>query len=144
MNDENDMRHSDLEKLYREELLNTDFALNLIVLPGKVQKTPANIMVDSGASRNFISENFLTNLNVKINKTDSTYVRMADGRIREGDGIVKNLYYHIGAYTARSDFVSTKLHSEYQLILGKPWLTRAKPQIDWERNIIKINLRKEF
>ena len=138
------MRQSELEKLYwEEENVNTDLATSLIVLPGIVQKLPANIMVDSGASRNFVSESFLTKLNVKIHKKNCTYVRMADGRIREGDGLVKGLYYHIGPYTARSDFVITKLHTEYQLILGKPWLAKMQPQVDWEKNVIKINFNKK-
>ena len=139
-----ELRQSEVDKLYRDEILTADLASNLIVLPGIVQKTPANILVDSGASRNFISENFLTKLNVEINKNSSTYVRMADGRIRAGDGTVTKLYYHIGAYTARSDFVITKLHSEYQLILGKPWLTRMQPQIDWEKNILRIKVKNRL
>jgi hypothetical protein len=139
-----ELRQSEVDKLYRDEILTTDLASNLIVLPGIVQKTPANILVDSGASRNFISENFLTKVNVEINKNCSTYVRMADGRIRAGDGTVTKLYYHIGAYTARSDFVITKLHSEYQLILGKPWLTRMQPQIDWEKNTLRIKVKNRL
>ena len=139
---EKEPRQLEVNDLCKDKVVNTVLAQHLIVLPGIVQRIPANIMIDSGASRNFISIDFLPKINTKILKPANTYIRMADGRVREGDGIVKSLYYHIGAYTARSDFVVTKLHSEYHLILGKPWLAKVKPHIDWEKNILRIQGKK--
>ena len=33
---------------------------------------------------------------------------------------------------------------DYDIILGKPWLTRLNPKIDWRKNIVKFRHKREY
>ena len=37
----------------------------------------------------------------------------------------------------------TKLE-DYDVILGKPWLTRLNPKIDWKKNIVKLRYKRKY
>ena len=31
---------------------------------------------------------------------------------------------------------------DYDIILGKPWLTRLNPKIDWRKNIVSLGIKE--
>ena len=110
----------------------------LLILRGRVSKEDAIIMIDSGASRNFLSHAFVLKNKIRLDTENKDIIRLADGRNIEGNGTVNSLRYSIGQYTARSNFSVTKLTQGYDMILGKPWLTKVNPRINWQTNELRI------
>lgn len=110
----------------------------LIILQGTVQGHMARVLVDSGASRNFVNDDFLTLCQVSTTKLPQRIrVRNAHG------GIVHtrqsaNLPLQINTFKDTiEDCVATCL-AGYDIILGKPWLTRHNPDINWKNNTVMV------
>ena len=122
----------------RPNVMNSFPSQRLLVLAGTIASSTAIIMIDSGASRNFLSTKFTQKISVKIDRTLKDKIRLADGHQVHGEGTAKSLRFHIGAYTASANFSVTQLTQGYDAILGKTWLTRVNPQIDWKSNIVTI------
>ena len=53
----------------------------LLSLNGKCKEQKVKIMVDSGASQNFISQGFVKELGLKISKEGQNKIRLANGSI---------------------------------------------------------------
>ena len=115
----------------------------LIVLKGLVKSHPVNVMIDSGASRNFVSYELMKKLKIPINTERKDVIKLANGQPTKGNGTVEGLRVHIGRYTFTANFSVTPLSESHQLILGKPWLTRVNPEIDWKSNAITVRSAKE-
>jgi len=135
MNDE--LRIGEDARTYRSKLL---------IFRGKTYGIPCKVLIDSGASRNFIDVAFVERhkLATRDYKTNSTIV-LADGTSRKMRSYINNLKINIGEYQDRVNVNVFKL-GNYDIILGKSWLSRINPEIDWEHNTvtIKTNEGKEI
>ena len=49
----------------------------------------------------------------------------------------------IGRYVDQLDLDVTQL-DDYDVILGKPWLTRRNPKIDWRKNVVKLRYKRKY
>ena len=85
-------------------------------------------MLDSGASSNFMSVSLVEALQLKMHKSLSHKVRLADGKILQTLGQVK-CKVDFGGYTYLGSF--HVLNGEVPLILGMDFLTSAHPHIDF-------------
>jgi hypothetical protein len=110
-------------------------------LPTDTDHRMTPVLLDSGATRNFIDNGFAQRLRIPINKTDKLRVRQANGTITATDSTV-DLTLTVGEFTFTSTFVLTPLgHSDcpFPIILGKPWLTQFNPAIDWTTNEVRVD-----
>ncbi len=91
------------------------------------------VLVDSGATDNFISKNLLNRLKIgylpvenpiKIWNVDGTHNQ--DGAITH----FTDLQVHMGTETKTLQFLITNLRRD-EVILGYPWLTAFEPTIHW-------------
>lgn len=110
----------------------------LIVLHGTVQGHTARVLIDSGASRNFVNDNFLASCQVPTTKLPHRLrVRNANGGIVRTHHVA-NLPLQINTFKDTiEDCVATCL-AGYDIILGKPWLTRHNPGINWTTNTVTV------
>lgn len=97
-------------------------------------------MIDSGATSLFVDAEFLkiNKLKPRKKKYPET-LRVVDGR-ESCEGAIKyeiELHILLGDHKERALFQVTKL-AEYPLILGKAWLDRHNPDIDWPSNSISF------
>ena len=122
-------------------VMNTPLSQKLLILDGKIVGRAVKIMIDSGASKNFLTTDFIDKNNLKIDRNMKDTIRLANGQYTDGVGTAKALQFHIGPYSTTSDFSVTKLTKGYDAILGKPWLTSVNPHINWRTNEVRI-LRK--
>jgi hypothetical protein len=118
-------------------LYELDLSHNVIELQGKIKGQVVRILVDSGASHDFIAAHLLDRLSLPMERDCDMTVRLGNGDRQDGSFRVPRLAFRVGSYKDTRPFVVTKL-SEYDLILGKPWLTAANPNIDWASNIIRV------
>jgi len=123
---------TDIPELY---VLDTEH--KVIQLSVKVRGHQLKVLVDSGASHDFIASHVVSHLSLPHVQDESITVVLGNGSRQDGSLIVPSLTYRIGSFKDTRPFRVTKL-SSYDLILGKPWLTMFNPDIDWERNTIKL------
>ena len=105
---------------------------SVLELASKIKGIPVRVLLDSGATGNFISDNVVTELALHIDHEEAgEQLTLADGSQVQASGHVTfplRCGYYKGKITAR---VFPNLHKE--LILGIPWLTTENPDIDWTR-----------
>ena len=95
------------------------------------------VLVDSGASHNFVASQLVTHLSLPCEQDAGVSVVLGNGSRQDGSLLVPALTYRIGSFKDTRAFRVTKL-SNYDLILGKPWLTTLNPDIDWVSNIVRL------
>jgi len=113
-----------------------------ITLPCLVNNThQATCMVDSGASSQFIDLDFALNLNLKLDlKPVPEDLVLADG-LRSKVGQITHtctLRLTIDQHLEDLTFHVTRL-AGWNLIVGKPWLRRHNPSIDWTMNSVNFS-----
>ena len=98
------------------------------------------ILIDSGASRNFLSQRIAEELELHAerpkSKNDFT-LHLADGTTRKSPGIVTNVKLHINGHEEILRFNLAEIERD-DVILGKPWLFKHNPQVDWRKNTVSF------
>ena len=122
----------------KSTLATVGYTNKLLILNGILNNTRIRVMVDSGASKNFVSSTIVDKLKLRLNERSKDTIRLADGSVTQGRGTLEKQTIHIGRYTFTANFSAVSLTPKYELILGKPWLTTANPRINWQKNSIKI------
>ena len=108
----------------------------LFVMMGYAGKVSLKILIDSGATRDFISSQFVAKNRVqKMALETPLRVRLADGSFcMTRTGV--DLQFCVGEdYTDKRRFIATDLQG-YDLVLGMPWLRQYEPAILWGRQEI--------
>ena len=103
---------------------------NVLELAGRVQNYPTRVLLDSGLTGNFISTQFVAAVGLKVQPDPEWQeITLADGSKLKTEGRVQ-FTLRCGGYKERIlARVFPDLHKE--IILGIPWLSQAKPVIDW-------------
>jgi len=110
----------------------------LITLHGNVAGHRALVLVDSGATGNFVSSSFVTQhrlVTVPLSKEDT--VVFADGSKQTASALVSSVPISIATYADRLDLASIPL-SGYDIILGMTWLEQYNPNVDWRQKMISF------
>jgi hypothetical protein len=108
----------------------------LPVFLGRIGRAQCQVLVDSGAQGNFISEAFVRSQGLRTHRPPKGLglrVRMADGTPHDFDQVVKGARLGIGEQYKddRWDLVVIPLRG-FDVILGTPWLAEFKPLLDLE------------
>jgi hypothetical protein len=93
--------------------------------------------VDCGATKDFISNNFVKQTGILTRECEPLRVRLADGSFTTTSHCAKALSLSIGNHTEHRDFVTTDLDT-FDIILGNPWLTYFNPDINWQDNTLRL------
>jgi hypothetical protein len=106
---------------------------------GRIEGQPARILIDSGASQNFMDPNLADSLRLSIKKNPmGKEVRLANGDVATSTGATKPLTVEIGDHSSTGHQFSLLSLGSYEAILGKPWLYDVNPSIDWRKNKMTI------
>ena len=121
-------------------VLNTVSNASLLTLRGYVNSRYVTVLVDSGASANFMTRRMIKR--GELRKRDVN-VRLADGSERQVYGevyktIVIGMRFSENYYECKCAFKVMDLQSKYEIILGQTWLKEVNPQIDWAEGTITI------
>ena len=108
----------------------------LLVVMGRYHGKPAKILIDSGSQLDLVDQGFVEKHRLPVTETAKWTVSLAGGQTQdasiEAAGPIK-----IGTYVTDLKTQVTRL-TDYDVILGKPWLTRANPQINWRHNVVQV------
>ena len=111
----------------------------LLVARISVAGRAANCLFDSGATHNFISENYVKSIGVAVSQLDQDVtITLADGRRQRLRQMhTEALEMSIGGLSWKKSLMVMPLGS-YDVILGKPWLTEFNPTIDFRSNVFQV------
>ena len=111
---------------------------NLLVLAGTIKGHPVKVLVDSGATHNFLSATFVHNNQIPTSPIYQTKVYLADGSINPTRRRCEQLQVHLDTYSTCCDLLVTHLDS-HDVVLGMHWLQDNNPAIDFATGTITIN-----
>ena len=120
---------------------NKNQSSSLLLLQGTVTDHPARILLDCGASHNFVAANFVGIHQLTTSNIPRVVVSVANGMESPIDRELKDFPLRIAEFvdTVSSAYVfDIPSSSDYDLILGLPWLFTNNPRIDWKRRTITI------
>ena len=100
----------------------------LLSLQGELEGEKATILVDSGSTENLIKEQFAKDNLLKVHPMNEK-AQLADGKEVKLNGLVKGKL-KMGELESNVNLKMTNL-ANYDVILGKPWLTEFNPRITW-------------
>lgn len=106
----------------------------LIRLNGKINGHTARILIDSGASRNFLDKQFVERHNIPTQDINHVTVELADGRKMGTNKVVNIKKLELDTYHTTGIVAQVIGLQRYDAILGKPWLFHANPNINWRDN----------
>ena len=101
----------------------------LIKLAGFVGRHRATVLVDCGATGNFVSSTFVEKHGLSVTDSCET-IKGYDGRSEKSGGTLGAARVRIAAYSEPMDLTVATL-SGYDVILGMPWFERYNPIVDW-------------
>lgn len=103
-------------------------------LRGLIQKNSVVVMIDSGATHNFISPAAVRNLHLKTTRYDNLNVLLGTGVSVQGTGVCEKVQVQLPDMSFSTDFIVLEL-GNVDVILGVQWLrTLGKCTVDWEHN----------
>lgn len=118
----------------------------LTVLNFKVDGVNGRALVDSGAAGNFIAKDFVARneevLGRRLTKGGGT-IEVVDGSVKNVECMVSNVLLRNGPF---KDKLSAKVIEikNYDLILGKPWLRKHNPAVDWREDKLEIQKGENY
>src|SRR5215469_859663 len=121
---------SELSQVGTEQLINVQ---------GKIHGQVFPVLIDSGAQDDFISQELVDKLQLITSPITAFKAMLANGAKMVVDKQVKSVLLHIGPYIDQLDL--QVLDTGHPLILGKKWLRRINPHIDWRTNDVSFKFQ---
>src|SRR5262249_52807992 len=112
----------------------------LLTFPGFVNKKLVTVLIDCRARGNFISSRIWDQGGSSHNSKDYHQIILADGRTCRAS-TVKNVNLKVNEYFEHMDFLLALI--QHDIILGKPWLDRVNPCIDWKMDTLYFETKDE-
>jgi len=111
----------------------------LIRVEGMIAGNPATILIDSGASRNYIDQKFTKEHEIPVKPgTASPTIELADGTLSKCAGQTNGLTIEFQAHTTKEQQFDVLPLGQNNAILGKPWLWDTNPTINWRTNEVTV------
>ncbi|TXG60604.1 hypothetical protein EZV62_015177 [Acer yangbiense] len=112
-------------------------------MKGIVCQQQVVILIDPGATHNFISANLVQKLKLPITRIEAYGVTMGTGDSVRGEGICKGVTLHLQGINIVEDFLPLGLGSS-DVILGIQWLaTLGMTHTNWKLQVMKFQLGNE-
>lgn len=113
----------------------------LVTLEGVMLGRKCVVMVDSGATNNFVSTHWIKGKDqIPVQVSDGPSVQLADGTMYKCSQVLPSVELQINHYKCMLSAYVFPLKS-FDVILGTPWLKEVNPDIDWRRGIVEIMTR---
>lgn len=90
-------------------------------LMGKIKERDVLLLIDFGATHNFISEHFVQELELPVINTNNYGIVLGNGVATRGRGVCKSIVLTIPELTITEDFLPLQLNG-VEVILGMQWL----------------------
>ena len=91
----------------------------------------AVVMCDSGATANFISQEFVDTHSIPTTISSPCIIKMGDSRTITSNQIAENISCQIDSFKFSGSFIVAPNLPDCHAILGMSWLQEFNPRIDW-------------
>lgn len=106
--------------------------LPLFILSGYLRRHPARILVDCGATNDFIATRFVTRHRLSYTHNPGN-VKLGNGNLQPTPGYLPHAHLIISSYQTRLPLALTDV-ADYDIVLGQPWLRAVSPtRFDWAK-----------
>ncbi len=111
----------------------------LLVVMAVIQGTPLHALVDSGASRSFISDTLHFSPPLSFVGAYSS-LELANGETIVSIAVAPDVLISIGDVQCRLSLTPIPMMEGISIILGKDWLYSLNPLVDWRTNTLYIRV----
>jgi hypothetical protein len=118
---------------------------SLLEFKSQLNSHPCTLLIDSGASANFICANFIKQHNLPTKLTAGSYkITMADGQSYTSNSQCR-LKLSVDKYSDNIQFIIVpKLSIGLDVVLGFNWLTQVNPYIDWVNRTVQFKFNNQL
>ena len=109
----------------------------LLIVPARIFGREIRALIDSSATRNFISPAGVTQCGLTV-ESHNTFLELGDGKKMLSQGRAVNVPVVTSGYTMRTNLTVTNLLHGVDLVLGMAWLKVADPLIRWSTGHVYI------
>ena len=109
----------------------------LLVIKAVVNGTCVPALVDSGATRSFVSDQLQTRPPLDFVGAYSS-LELANGETIVSTGIAPDVLIGIGTAQSRLSLTAVPMMEGIQVILGRDWLNLVNPLVDWRTNSLVL------
>ena len=102
----------------------------LLTVPARVYGKKVTALVDSGATRSFISPGAVLKCGLRAVHQE-TVLELADGRKLLSHGVCPHVLISVATAMSKLDLTVSPLLQNVDVILGANWLQMTEPLIDW-------------
>ncbi|XP_031257652.1 uncharacterized protein LOC116115659 [Pistacia vera] len=107
---------------------------------GKISGAEVIVLIDSGASHNFISKGVIEKLGLPVMQTQTFGVRVGDGYQMRCEGECREVQLDIQGTPIIQNFFPFEMNSA-DVVLGVAWLeTLGETTVDWKTQVMKFKL----
>src|SRR3954463_3475906 len=109
---------------------------NMLTFNRIINKHSAKVLIDSGSSGNFVREKFANSVQLPLQPKNTPYqVKLADKMTLDVNQAAPHTKLQIQDHRDTIDLDVLPLEGN-DVILGKSWLRKYNPHIDWKENRI--------
>jgi hypothetical protein len=123
--------------MYAINMLEDGFSRNLLYYEGRINGKSMRVLVDGGSMGDFVSSKLVDRWNLNAINTPIQKLSFANGEQANYNREAQNLELTIDNYREILNLKITPL-PHHDVILGKLWLEKQNPDINWVSNIITI------
>ena len=109
----------------------------LLIVPARIFGREIRALIDSGATRNFISPAGVTQCGLTV-ESHNTFLELGDGKKVLSRGRAVNVPVVTSGFTMRTNLTVTNLLHGVDLVLGMAWLKVVDPLIRWSTGQLYI------
>src|SRR3954464_2081650 len=120
------------------ERLDPGLNSKLLTYKGEINGHPIRILVDGGSMGDFISSQLVEQLALETQTVAAFSILFPNGETSPCNKEIINAYLRIQEHREEIHPKVVPL-PHHDLILGKPWLEKWNPLIDWRTNQIRVN-----
>lgn len=108
---------------------------------GNIGQLKIVVMLDSGATHNFLSPAVVTQLQITPVRDRKLEIILGTGISVNGTGVCKDVLFGLPVLEDRADFIMLEL-GQVDMILGVQWLrTLGKCEVDWEKHEMSFDFK---
>ena len=151
--EEVEQKELNVAEVIQEEHAVVELSINSVVglsnpgtmkVKGKLLGREIIVLIDCGATHNFISESLVEELQISTKSTTNYGVILGSGTAIKGKGVCEAIEMMIGEWRVIDDFLLLELGG-VDAILGMQWLySLGITEVDWKNLILTFKLNSDF
>ena len=111
----------------------------LLLFQREIRSKPVRILVDSGASANFVAATVLDKLKLSWQKkSHADMVKLVEATVPKSDRLT-TLPFSVSSYRDNETSHILPMLEGLDIVLGMDWLKRINPHVDWRTGILHFD-----